>query len=153
MPNAKLHSANIFKGLFRSTTNKIIAGVCGGLGEFFEIDPTIVRVVFILITVFGGSGILIYLILWLIIPKHISASEPKENLKAGAQEIRQAAQNFASQIRLKGNQNSRQWLGIMILIFGLIFLLQNFGFYDYINFNRLWPIFLIVIGLLILFKR
>lgn len=56
------------KKLYRSQHNRIIAGICGGLGEYFEIDPTLVRVLFILFLLAGGSGILLYLILWAIIP-------------------------------------------------------------------------------------
>lgn len=54
--------------LYRSKSNKVIAGICGGLGEYFNIDPVIIRVIFAVFTVFGGSGILLYLILWIIIP-------------------------------------------------------------------------------------
>jgi len=55
--------------LYRSQKDKMIAGVCGGLGEILNIDPTIVRLVFVLLALLGGHGILLYLILWLIIPR------------------------------------------------------------------------------------
>jgi len=54
--------------LYRSQTEKMIGGVCGGLGELLDVDPTIIRVVFVLLAMLGGHGILLYLILWLIIP-------------------------------------------------------------------------------------
>jgi phage shock protein C len=56
------------KRLIRSESNKVIAGVCGGLGEYFDIDPTIVRLVFIVFALAGGPGILAYIIMWLIMP-------------------------------------------------------------------------------------
>ena len=56
------------KKLYRSRTNYMIAGVCGGLGEYFEIDPTIIRLLLIFATLIAGSGILFYLIAWLVIP-------------------------------------------------------------------------------------
>ena len=56
------------KRLYRSNSNKMIAGVCGGLGEYFDIDPTIVRLVFLIVVFFGGSGILLYLIGAIVIP-------------------------------------------------------------------------------------
>ncbi len=56
------------KRLFRSKNEKMIAGVCGGLASYFHLDPTIVRLVFILLLFAPPSGILIYLILWLITP-------------------------------------------------------------------------------------
>ena len=57
------------KRLFRSDTNKVFAGVCGGIGEYFNIDPTILRVI-VVIAMFGfGTGFLAYIIAWLIMPK------------------------------------------------------------------------------------
>jgi phage shock protein PspC (stress-responsive transcriptional regulator) len=56
------------KKLTRSKNNAFIAGVCAGLGEFFNLDPTLVRIIFVLFTLLGGSGVLLYIILWLIIP-------------------------------------------------------------------------------------
>ena len=57
--------------LRRSMANRWIAGVCGGLGEYFEIDPTMVRVVYVLLSIFSAAfpGILIYILLWLLIPE------------------------------------------------------------------------------------
>ncbi|MCR5162227.1 MAG: PspC domain-containing protein [Lachnospiraceae bacterium] len=55
--------------LYRSDENRLICGVCGGLGEFFGIDPTIVRLVFAVLSVFGGSGIGLYILAVFIIPK------------------------------------------------------------------------------------
>lgn len=55
--------------LFRSLRNKKIAGICGGLGDYFNIDPTIFRLLWIFLLLFYGTGILIYLILWIVIPQ------------------------------------------------------------------------------------
>jgi len=58
------------KRLFRSRKNKMIAGVCAGLGEYFGIDPTIVRLVWVLFTFFSfGAGVLAYVVAWVIIPE------------------------------------------------------------------------------------
>ena len=56
------------KRLHRSRTEKMIAGVCGGVAEYLEVDPTLVRVVWVLITLLGGAGLLLYLILWIVMP-------------------------------------------------------------------------------------
>lgn len=56
------------KRLTRSN-NKMIDGVCAGLAEYLDIDPTIVRIVWVLMVLFAGFGILLYIILWLIMPK------------------------------------------------------------------------------------
>jgi phage shock protein C len=60
-----------FKGkrLLRSKNNKIIAGVCGGIGEYFNVDPVLIRLIWVIITLMGGAGILAYIIAWIIIPE------------------------------------------------------------------------------------
>jgi len=68
MPN--LVNIKNMKRLYLSTTDKKIGGVCGGLGEFFEKDPTLFRILFILLIIVSfGIGILAYLGMWLVIPK------------------------------------------------------------------------------------
>jgi phage shock protein C len=65
------------KKLMRSTTDKMVAGVCGGLAEYFDIDPTLVRALFVIVTLLGGSGILIYIILWLVMPEAPAVGGPE----------------------------------------------------------------------------
>ncbi|MBO5839593.1 MAG: PspC domain-containing protein [Bacteroidales bacterium] len=57
------------KKLYRSNTDSKLCGVCGGFAEYFDLDPTIIRLIFIFLTLFGGGGLLIYLICALVIPK------------------------------------------------------------------------------------
>ena len=57
------------KRLYKSDYNKVIGGVCGGLGEYLGIDPTIVRIIAVLLIFAHGAGLLIYLIAWLCMPK------------------------------------------------------------------------------------
>lgn len=56
------------KRLYRSRQDRKIAGVCGGLADYFEIDPTWMRLLFLLLFVFGGSSFLVYLIMWIVMP-------------------------------------------------------------------------------------
>lgn len=65
------------KRLYRSTTNKQVAGVCGGLGEYFNIDPTLIRVIFLIATLFGGNGFILYIILWMVMPEEGSERKSK----------------------------------------------------------------------------
>ena len=61
------------KELKRSRTNQMIAGVCGGIGEYLAIDPNVIRLIWVVVTVFtAGTGILAYLLAWLIIPEEES---------------------------------------------------------------------------------
>jgi phage shock protein C len=57
------------KILYRSKNNKIIAGVCSGIAEYFNIDPTIVRLLWLLLALSGGAGVIAYIIAWVIIPE------------------------------------------------------------------------------------
>lgn len=57
-----------YKKLRRSRKEKMIAGVCGGLAEYFDRDPTWIRLLFILLLFFGGSAFLVYLVMWLVVP-------------------------------------------------------------------------------------
>jgi phage shock protein C len=54
--------------LYRSQNQRMIAGVCGGLAEYFNVDATLMRVLFLLLAVFGGSGLVIYIVMWIIVP-------------------------------------------------------------------------------------
>jgi phage shock protein C len=56
------------KRLYRSNSDKMIAGVCGGLAQYIALDPTIVRLVFVLLALTGSAGLWIYLVLWIITP-------------------------------------------------------------------------------------
>ena len=61
-------NANQDKRLYRSDTNKILAGVCGGLGEYFDIDPTIIRIIAVILLFGFGTGFVAYIIAWIIMP-------------------------------------------------------------------------------------
>jgi phage shock protein C len=55
--------------LYRSKSNRQLAGVCGGLAEYFNLDATLIRVLFVILAVLGGSGVIIYIAMWIIVPK------------------------------------------------------------------------------------
>lgn len=59
------------KKLYRSRTDKMIAGVCGGMADYFNLDPSLVRIIYVLVSIFSVAfpGILVYIILWIIIPE------------------------------------------------------------------------------------
>jgi phage shock protein PspC (stress-responsive transcriptional regulator) len=52
----------------RSWTDRKIAGVCGGLAEYFDLDPTLLRVVWVLLVLFAGTGLLAYIVMWIVVP-------------------------------------------------------------------------------------
>jgi phage shock protein C len=59
---------NATRKLYRSKTNRQVAGVCGGLAEYFNLDATLIRVLFVLLAVLGGSGLVLYIAMWIIVP-------------------------------------------------------------------------------------
>ena len=59
---------NMVRRLYRSRTDRKIAGICGGLANYFDIDPVIVRLAWVLLFFLGGSGIFLYIVAWIIIP-------------------------------------------------------------------------------------
>lgn len=138
------------KILFRSEANRVIAGVSGGVGEFFSIDANLIRIVFVLATIFGGGGILVYLVLWFIVPtKSKSHSSVEDNIKTASEEIKDKFDETTSRFS-KTNDNTKSFLGLSIIALGSIMLIQNFGFARFFDFGRLWPLFLIIIGVLII---
>ena len=63
------------KKLQRSVDDRVVAGVAGGLGKYFGVDPVVVRVVFVLLSLVGGGGLLAYLVLWVVVPEEDTGGE------------------------------------------------------------------------------
>jgi phage shock protein C len=126
------------KKLYRSQSNKMIAGVCGGIAEYFEIDPTLIRLIVVAIALFGGVGLLAYIAAIFIVPSNPDQA-PSEN-----------SENLIK-------DKSLFW-GSLLIIFGLFFLLRQMGFFYGFEFWKIpwqmvWAAFLIIIGLYLLYNR
>jgi phage shock protein C len=143
------------KKLYRSSKDKMIGGVAAGLAEYFDIDPTLIRVLFVITLFLGGTGILAYILLWIIVPEepivikgqqntdqNQSSSEQKENTQSSFD-----AQAYVNSIQ-KQRENRRVFAGIILVVLGLIFLADNF--IPRIRFGDFWPIILIAIGIAVL---
>ncbi len=143
------------KRLYRSESDKVIAGVCGGIGNYFGIDPTIIRVIFVLIAFAGGAGVLAYLILMIIIPSESSTEmTPKETIKQNAEELKNNVKVVAEKISKQSQTDTSQiWWGVILLAIGAYFLLVNFNFSLGIDLGKLWPLLLVGLGLAILVRR
>lgn len=145
-----------FQGLYRSEINKVIGGVAGGLGEYFNIDPTIIRIIFILMTVFGGSGVIVYIILWLIIPSKSQLSRnSQDTIRSNIEDMKSTTQTFAHNLGQpqSNQQNSKFWWAIIIVLLGFFFLMNNFGLLEPLELDKLWPLLLIVFGLVVLLRK
>lgn len=84
------------KKLTKSQKNRMIAGVCGGLAEYFKIDPTIVRLVFVVFALLKGAGILLYLIAAIVIPSQDYNDEDIDNMKSANFNDKESSENQSS---------------------------------------------------------
>lgn len=145
----------MYKKLYRSVTDKMIGGVCGGIAEYFEIDPVIVRLIFVLAVIFGGSGILAYIILWIIIPQKPFIITPFNQDKPGtttgnATDDKQKTENQFQMNSVKHKTDRSIFAGAFLIILGVIFLLDNFV--PSFRFGDFWPLILIGLGLALILK-
>jgi len=124
------------KRLERDPKNKAIAGVCSGLANYFDMDPAFWRVLFFLLFVFGGSGLLIYIILWAVMP----AKKYYGNAEEG---IHQVADTPVPDEEKK--RNNSMATGLVLIALGLIFLFAQY--IPEISWRTVWPILLIILGL------
>lgn len=143
------------KRLYRSNNEKIIAGVCGGIADHFEIDPIWVRLVFVLLTLLNGVGLILYLVLWILVPKNPNEKQTENT----------AAENIADKLQNKFKKNMDKKMEFREkehnttgIIAGLILVLIGFGFlfkfiFDWFKFNLVWPIIIIIIGLFLILGR
>ncbi len=133
------------KKLHRSDKDSVIFGVCGGLGQYFEIDPTIFRILFIALLFGGGTGILIYIILAIILPD----SDDKEEFA-----LDKRVSNLTSEFKTVAEQGrNRTLLGWAIVVVGLLLLLNTVLPWTIFNWGVFWALVVIGLGVLVLSGR
>ncbi|HKY51037.1 MAG TPA: PspC domain-containing protein [Candidatus Limnocylindria bacterium] len=115
--------------LYRSAGDKVIAGVCGGLAQYFSIDPAIVRLAFVVFALAGGASVLLYIVLWIAVP--IGTGTPALALGERGHEV----------------------LAAVLIAIGALWLLANFGAFTFINWRFAWPLVLIAAGAALLVRR
>jgi len=141
------------KRLYRSEKDKMIAGVCGGIATYFDIDASLVRLGFVAIILLGGSGLLAYLILWLILPVESDKNqEIGDTMKKNVEELKDAAESVAKETKTITHKSGKSVWGLFLIGFGIILLLQNFGVAHFLQLDKTWPILLVVFGFLVLGK-
>ncbi|MBA7697326.1 hypothetical protein ES703_105991 [subsurface metagenome] len=154
------------KRLYRSQTDRMIWGVCGGLAKYFDIDPTIIRIIFVVLIFANGLGILAYIILAIVVPLEGSkATEPKEAIKENVAEIKQTATELGHEIRAtfageetkpeettEVSRRRRNFLGIILIVLGVLFLMGSLNLFAWFKWSYLWPIILVAVGLIIIFS-
>ena len=152
-----MSEVKVVRKLYRSRTNSMIGGVCGGIAEHLEVDPTIVRLAFVLLGLYSGVGVAAYLILWIIVPyPEGEGSSTSEIIREGAEEIRDRAQEVASSISSSNRQSQGPAAGVVVGIslvgLGIVFLARtlNIHWLRWLDVRTLLPIVLIIVGVLLL---
>ena len=88
------------KRLLRSRNERIVAGVAGGIARMFEIDPLLVRIAFVVLSLLNGFGLVIYLALWLLVPNEDSpAIDAREQVRENVGEMQAAAESLVQRVR------------------------------------------------------
>src|SRR5713101_8120893 len=125
--------------LYKSRHNRIIDGVCGGIAEYFGVDPTIVRILWVLISLLGGSGLVLYIVAMIVMPVN------PEHL----------VQNSTVAQTAGPTERKRYW-GIVLILVGAFVLMSNLGWFadfDWWSFSRtvVFPVSLILVGILFIY--
>ncbi len=141
----------------------MIWGVCGGLAKYFDIDPTIIRVIAILLLFAGGFGIVAYIILAIIVPfEGTKAAEPRDAARENVVEIGQTVVQVGKEIKstltakpetdeeARALQTRRNMLGIVLIILGVIFLISSFNLFWWLEWVKLWPLIIVAIGIIVI---
>ncbi len=131
--------------LYRSRRVRVFGGVAGGLAQYFNIDPIIVRVLFVVITIMNGIGILLYIILWIVVPEEPFETAYKVKTESSDSAQTEDAQKEAniSHHKISGDRG-RVVAGFILIIIGLFFLADRF--IPAFNFHDVFPILLVLLG-------
>lgn len=138
------------KRIHRSTESKVIAGVCGGLGDYFDIDPTWIRILFVLSIFANGIGLIAYIIWWIVVPQQplpVYSATDAGGADVGTPPPRA---DVTGQAEAKDSHGAGFWPGIVLIALGLIFLFNRLFFW--VDFEHVWPILLIGLGAVLIYR-
>jgi len=137
------------KRLYRSRKWRVFGGVAGGLAEYFGLDPILMRVIFIIITLINGLGLLLYIILWIVVPE--VPFEIAYQIKPEDQPPQTGTgDNFQIPAESKSTGKGRVIIGVILIVIGVLFLSKDlFLVFDFEDF---FPALLIIIGLALIWN-
>lgn len=137
--------------LERSRTNRVIAGVCGGLGDYLDIDATFVRVAMVVLTFVGGVGILVYIVLLVLMP--LPGESPMFGPSTGAAAPSDTAATTPAVVDPESAERRRYAVGILLVAVGAIFFLGNLGLFRGLDWKYIWPLVIIALGVFLIAQR
>ena len=128
--------------LYRSREHRILGGVCAGLAYYFETDPLLVRLIFLLTA--GGGSVILYIVLWIVLPEmpHEEHGEHKDT--AHQAEVVEHPKKY-------DDEHYRKVVGFFLLLIGIIYFLNNF--IPAYGMSQLWPLILVFLGLILIFRH
>ncbi len=134
--------------LYKSTSDRMLSGVSGGLGEYLDVDSTLVRIAWVAATILSaGIAFLAYIALVIIVPERMAAPTAEE--AGGGDEppahMPPADRTGATRGSLIG--------GTALVVIGVLFLVWNFGLLYWFDWGTFWPVVLILLGLLLVARR
>jgi len=123
------------KKLYRSQNNSMISGVCGGLGQYFGIDPTIVRLAFVFLAFYHMLGVWVYIVLAILLPKAPVGFEEQ-----------------TTPLTLDEKSQTTRVIGGGLILVGLVALISTFNIrlFSWISLENMWPALIILLGLVLL---
>lgn len=131
--------------LYRSRTDSVLGGVAGGVAEYLDADPAIVRIIWaILAIVTGGIFLVLYIVMWIVVPEEPpSITEQRGEAAAGSAVVRAPAHE-----RRRGSGGGAMVFGLILVGLGAYFLIDEY--LPQIDVNVFWPIGLVVLGIVLL---
>ncbi|MCP4358522.1 MAG: PspC domain-containing protein [Chloroflexi bacterium] len=132
--------------LMRSDSDRVIAGVCGGIAAYLDIDSVLVRLLFLILAFASGMGAIIYLVLWFIMPCDEATSLGTAVLKDNLDDMGKTMNSGMNRIGRPGT------MGILLILLGGFFLLTQWGWFSWLG-NLFWPLLIIGIGVYLLSRR
>lgn len=143
--------------LLRSQQDRILGGVCAGLGKYLSIDTVLVRLFFIVFTMVGGIGPLLYIILWIVVPseEQVAGSGAQPHTFDG-EVIRERAENFRDEVVSAVNKSGNKtglYVGIGLVLFGIYIFIKNLNlpWLAWLNSNVILAGLIIVAGAALLY--
>ena len=138
------------KRLYRSRQDRMIGGVAAGIGEYFDIDPTLVRIAVVLLALFtNGAGVVAYIACMVVVPEN-----PDQEKAATTSAVEGVAEDIRAKISDRTNPDRPNYImGLVLLGVGAFFLMREFMPWFRPDWGALWPLAAIGVGLVIILKR
>ena len=126
--------------LRKSSSDRVMFGVAGGLAEHLDVDSTLVRVAFVVLGFASGIGLIAYIVLALVMPEAVKGAAPAED----------STPDTEAETRTKRNRN---FIGGILVIIGVVLLLLQIEFFSWLRWNLIWPLVIIAVGVALIWDR